>query len=350
MEISPFRRDLPLGEVLSVPFWGVTIARPLLRFNEPLGLKPNQRELPSANLAAAIVFGRRSFEAMVRNELGDAAYRNLRNYALGRVKTPRSLGTVLASCDGDQALVNCLVDLLRFSESSGLARMCAAIEGAAYRLMKYIRSRPAPCPCCGATVVRSAQGWWARQPCDLGLEEALLVDRACMVASALHVFVHLTDDAKHTPPPTLQRLRTHPNANWLLTVARVLSSPTLSNLPPRAGAAVTDETILRISRGDMLTPDVVNQVLAKVERSGALRAAVITTRTMAFAIEFLRAANRSAELDADTARQVVAARIDTLISEALHCLSVAGQAKPINHEGAGHAKRSSLEHAEERHC
>lgn len=317
MEISPLRRDLPLLDAMPVPFWEVTIAREMRRFGASLGLTPNIAGTPSVNIAASIIFGRRSFEAVLRQLLDHVEFRNLRNFALGTVKAPRALGSVLAKCGGSQAVVDELIAVLRDADSADSVRFVGALEGAAYRLATFIRSVPAPCPCCGANLVRRAEDWWKEQPCDVGVMEARLVDRACMVAITTHFLIGFRDDAKKVPPPALCRLHMHPNANWLQSLARLVGAPTLSNLAPRAGAEVTTDTVLRVARGDTLTAEVVSKLIADRKRTGALKAAVIPTRTLAFAIDFLSAANRSGELDDETARRIVWARVDALIADVI---------------------------------
>lgn len=78
MEISPFNRELPLLKALPVPFWNVTIAREMRQFNAALGLTVDCTAGPSVNIVASIMFGRTSFKAVVRRELGDVEFRNLR--------------------------------------------------------------------------------------------------------------------------------------------------------------------------------------------------------------------------------------------------------------------------------
>lgn len=329
MEISSFRRDLPLLDAMPVPFWEVSIAREMRRFRTPLGLSPNVAGLPSVDLAAAIIFGRRSFEAVLREWLGAAGFRNLRNYALGSVKRPRALGSVLAKCGGSQELLDELAAILRGSGGSGLVRLVHAVEGALYRLMSFVRSMPALCPCCGASLVQSSEDWWSAQPCDVGTPEARLIDRACMVAIATHLLIGLRKDAEHIPLPALQPRSEHPNANWLRTIARLVGAPTLSHLPARVAADVTTDTILRIARGDMLTPEVAAQLLPHIRGGSALEAALIPTRSLAFAIDFLCAANRNSELHEGAGREIVAARIDTLIAELLCVMRTSANEGPV---------------------
>jgi hypothetical protein len=54
---------------------------------------------------------------------------------------------------------------------------------------------------------------------------------------------------------------------------------------------------------------------SRLNDSGAVQAAVIPARTLAFAIEFLRASNLNQPLDDTTARKIVSDRITTIRSE-----------------------------------
>jgi hypothetical protein len=318
MEISPFNRELPLLKALPVPFWNVTIAREMRQFNAALGLTQNVTASPSVNIVASVLFGRTSFEAAIRRELGDVEFRNLRNYATGKVKNPRSLGSILAKCGGDQEVLEQLASILRDSEKSNFVQMAAALEGAAYRLMTFVRSIPTLCPCCGSNLISSPEEWWGAQPCDISPPEAALVDRACLVAVAIHYLISLWEDSRSCPPPTIRQLATasaHPYGNWLARVAEIFKSPDLSHLAVRAAADLEPDSIWRYARGETLTQEAVEMLTARIEHSGSIQAAVIPARTLAFAIEFLRAANRYTALDDSAARKIVSDRVGTILGE-----------------------------------
>lgn len=326
MEISPFNRELPLVKALPVPFWEVTIVREMRQFKSALGLSPNVSGTPSVNILACIVFGRRSFEAIVRKELGDAEFRNLRNYALGKVKNPRALGSVLSKCGGDEALLDEIASVLRDPSSSNLVRFMAIVEGLVFRLTRCVRSIPIPCPCCGVNQIISAEEWWGLQPCDIGAPEAALIDRACLLAVAVHFLVSMRNDSNHLKPPTIRELANdsnHPYGNWLRRVARVFNAAELSHLAVRAGADIENDSIWRYARGEMLTPEVVEQITAKLEHAGPIRASVISARTLAFAIEFLRATHRQGVLDEKTLQRIVSDRVETILNDLMITLQSA---------------------------
>lgn len=318
MEISPFNRDLPLFEALPVPLWNVTISRELRQFKSAMGLTPHSAATPSVNVLAAIVFGRASFEAVVRRELGDVEFRNLRNYARGTVKNPRALGSVLAKCGGSQELLEHLAAILRDPTSSSLVQLVSVVEGAAYRLMLFIRSLTAPCPCCGASPVTPSEAWWNLQPCNITASEAYLVDRACLVAVAVNFFIARRNDAHYRAPPSIWQLAAasaHPYRNWLESIATIFQAPDLSRLAVRAGADLEPDSLWRYARGETLPPEAVEMLTSRINGSGAVQAAVIPARTLAFAIEFLRASNLNQPLDDTTARKIISDRITTIRSE-----------------------------------
>ena len=318
MEISPFNRELPLLKALPVPFEDVTIAREMRQFSAALGLTPNIPAAPSLNIVASIVFGRTSFEAVVRRELGDVEFRNLRNYAIGKVKKPRSLGSILVKFGGNQELLEQVASVLRDSENSNFVQMVAALEGAAYRLMLFIRSIPVPCPCCGSNLISNPEKWWGAQPCDISSSEAALVDRACLVAVAIHFLISWRDKSKNFPPPTIRQLANasaHPYKNWLARVSEILKAPDLAHLAVRAEADLEPDSIWRYARGETLTQEAVEMLIARIPHSGSIQAAVIPARTLAFAIELLRAAHRSAPLDDSTVRKIVSDRVGTILGE-----------------------------------
>jgi hypothetical protein len=318
MEISPFNRELPLLQGLPVPLWEVTLAREIRQFSTALGLTPNIPASPSLNIVASIMFGRTSFQAVLRRELGNVEFRNLRNYALGKVQSPRSLGPVLVKCGGSHELLEQLASILRDSENSNLVQFVAAIEGAAYRLMRFIRSIPAPCPCCGSNVVCSSEVWWSSQPCDISPPESALVDRACLVAVAVHFLIERRDESRLRHPPSIHHLAAasaHPYGNWLTSIVEIFKASSLSHLAVRAGAKLEPDSIWRYARGETLPQEAVEMLTSRIEHSGSIQAAVIPTRTLAFAIEFLQAANRHSALDDSTARKIVSARVSTILGE-----------------------------------
>lgn len=162
MEITPFDRNLPLIEALPVPFWEVTVARDIQKFKAPLGLTPNIPGVPSLNIVASIVFGRTSFQAILRRELGDSAFRNLRNYARGNVKEPRS-NLALAAVGGNKEVLDWLAEVLRNPQDASLIKCAALLEGASYRLFRFTQSIPTQCQHCGARLITRAEEWWANQ-------------------------------------------------------------------------------------------------------------------------------------------------------------------------------------------
>lgn len=323
MEIQPLDRNLPLIDALNVSFEDVMVAREMRQFSRALGLVPNVSGKPSMGVVAAIVFGRTSLKAVLRRELGDAQFRNLQNYALGKVKSSRTIGLDVAGLqelDEEQlrALMEMLMEVLRDPENASLTRLITMVEGAAYRLFTAIRSEPVHCPHCKANTILTTERWWARQACNLGLAEMRLIDRSCMVAIAIQGVLRWSGKGAGSRRPTVQSLvspEAHPNANWLNVVASFYRAESLASLAIRAGTDLKDDTIWRHARGEMLTPETVEKLLRNVSDHDALTKSAVTVRTLAFAIEFLQAANRDYDLKPEVARKIISARVQTLQME-----------------------------------
>lgn len=320
MEIPPFDRNVALLQSLPVPFWEVTIAREMRQFGSALGLEPNHPGTPSGNIASAILSGRTSFKSILRHELGDTCFRNLQNFATGKVKTPRTLAHVLAKCGGSQEMVRLLAEVLRDADSSGLVRMVTAFEGAAYRSMRFIRSSPLPCRCCGKNMILSSEQWWGMQDCDIGAPESAFIDRVCMVALALHYLITLRSKSEHRPAPRLVQLAddsAHPYKNWLTIIADLYNAPDLAHLAVRAAADLDTDTVWRYARGEALPDAAIEKLTENLTHAGSIQLSALSARILALAIEFLRAANREVPLDDATARQLVSKRVKTMLNEVI---------------------------------
>jgi hypothetical protein len=316
MEIPPFQRDLPLGVALPVPLWEVTLNRSMRTYGASLGLSPHIAGVPSLDVMAAIITGRRSFVALLRRALGETDFRNLRNYALGRVRSSRVVEGLKAKYGADDEAIEAAAAIIRDPATSVLAQIASVAEGVAYRVVSWVHACKVPCACCGGNLVPTSDYWWSRQPCDLGRPEAELVDRVCMVTIGAQFFLNLQADGQHSP--TLRDLVSpggHPFKNWLNAVMRLTRGESLSSMPARTGARVSAESVLRYGRGEMLTPEAVEELTSKIPDAAALKASARAARALAFAIEFLAAAQRGAPLSEEMARKIVSARVHQILAD-----------------------------------
>jgi hypothetical protein len=292
MEIPPFQRDLPLGVALPVPLWEVTLNRSMRMYGASLGLSPHIAGVPSLDVMAAIITGRRSFVALLRRALGETDFRNLRNYALGRVRNSRVMEGLKAKYGADDEAIEAAAAIIRDPATSVLAQIAAVAEGVAYRFVSWVHACKVPCACCGGNLVPTSDYWWSRQPCDVGRPEAELLDRVCMVTIGAQFFVNLQANGQHSP--TLQDLVSpdaHPFKNWLNAVLRLMRG------------------------GEMLTPEAVEELTSKIPNAAALNASARAARALAFAIEFLSAAQRGAPLSDAMARKIVSARVHQILAD-----------------------------------
>ena len=72
---------------------------------------------------------------------------------------------------------------------------------------------------------------------------------------------------------------------------------------------------MRYGRGKMLTPEAVGELTNKIPNAAALKASARAARALAFAIEFLSAAQRGAPLSDEVARKIVGARVDQILAD-----------------------------------
>lgn len=316
MEIPPLRLDLPIIDALPVPFWAVTIERPMRTFASSLGLTPHVPGVPSGDIAAAILTGRRSFQAWIRRELGDVPFRNLKNYATGKVTNSRALDALKAQYVDSPGFIDLLADSVRGQHNSTLERGVAVAEGVAFRLVLWIHSQPLLCHCCGQNVIATPNYWWSRQPCNIGMPETDLIDRMCMVMIGGQFLLNLQSNGqRRTSLQDLAKPEDHPFGNWIRTIMEMFRAHNATSLPARAGAAVTSDSVLRYSRGEMLTPEAVKALTSKLPNSADFVASARTARALAFTIEFLLAANRDSPLTEEVARSIVSNRVSRLLKD-----------------------------------
>jgi len=316
MEIPSLQRDLPLGIALPVPLWKVTLTRPMRMYGASLGLTPQIPSMPSVDVMAAIVTGRRSFLALIRRTFGETDFRNLRNYALGKVRTSRVLDGLKSKHGLDNGELEAVASIIRDPATSVLVQIASVAEGVAYRFVSWVHACKVPCVCCGGNLVPASDYWWSRQPCDLGRPEAELIDRVCMVTIGAQFFLNLQTGGQHSP--ALRDLASpdgHPFKNWLNAVMNLVRGDNLSSIPARMGASTSAESVMRYGRGEMLTPEAVEELTNNIPNAAALKASARTARAIAFAIEFLSAAQRGAPLSDEVARKIVSARVDQILAD-----------------------------------
>lgn len=326
MEIPPLRLDLPIVDALPVPFWEVTIERPMRTFSSSLGLTPHVPGVPSGDIAATILTGRRSFQAWIRREIGDGPFRNLKNFAIGKVASSRAIDALKSQYRDCPGLIDVLAESVRDPNNSTVARGVAVAEGAAFRLVHWIHSQTVPCQGCGNSLIPTPDSWWSGQACNIGMSEAKLIDRLCMVMIGGQFLLNLQSNGRcNTTLQDLAKPEDHPFGNWLRSIMEMFRANNVTSLPVRAGAAVTSDSVLRYNRGEMLTPEAVKALTSKLPNSADFVASARTARALAFTIEFLLAANKGNPIADEVARSIVSQRVSQLLKDidaiALHAIA-----------------------------
>lgn len=338
----------------------VRIARRLRSFASALGVRPKVAGLPSANVLPAILTGSRSWQAALRRLLGDLDFRNLKNYATGTVE--RSACAEELKSRVSPAVAELLIEILRDPGTAHLPQRLREVERDVFRLARTLHTYPLPWQ-------RSSASWWSGMPAKVGVVEAALIDRTCLViigsdllrqGEVTELFKRLQVDftpaterllgilrrlppmrevnsgapgaelieraspmlaaielllgfsATTVPMPsvwTLADAKRHPFGNWLRCLMDLLHVLTPSELVRQTDAAITADSAMRYARGEMLTTDAAHRLTTQIPNAPAFMAAVPAARAMAFAIEFLMAADADRTVGADAARRIISARI-----------------------------------------
>lgn len=315
--------ELVLG--LAQVFEPITLQRPMALFPTSLGLQPGAAGIPSDEFLAALLLGRPTFLAAVRGLFG-SDFKNFQNYARQRVKTTADVrDRLLSAVGGDAVLLETLARVLRHDPKVGdLSRLVRAAEGVVQRFMLTILSGSLRCPQCRHELISRPMRWWSEQPCVLGASERRFVDRILRGVMATVVFPHLfsswaVKQKALDQLAALCRQEAHPFRQWLSEVGAAYRAKDLTALAARAGleAHWAPESLQRMSRGEMLTAEMIEKLTARLAiRKAELRALGMRARALAFVVDFLLAADMGAQsLNRETAQAIVGARLQRLVED-----------------------------------
>jgi len=346
---------------LAARYGNVTIARQLRRFASSLDLVPNAPSRPSSNMLPAILTGSRSWQAALRRVLGDLGFRNLKNYATGKVK--RSAGIDALRTKFTSEVLELLLEILRDPATARLPQLLGSLESEVLRLARTLHT------CQLAWRNKGAEEWWSGQQVKIGPAEAALIDRTCLVIIGAELVLkgqvdQLSKELRVDLIPTTERLRglsqglcvtvsasratsepevvdrvspiqaatelllgfsaaasqvpsvwelaerkRHPFGNWLQAVIDHWHVSSPSGLVRMTDAAITPDSAMRYARGEMLTAEAARRLTNDIPNAAAFLTAVPAARAMAFAIEFLMATDGDGSLGEERARKIVGARV-----------------------------------------
>lgn len=307
------------------PFKPLTLQRPMVLFPQSLGLHVGVAATPSDEFLATLLLGRKTYLAAVRRVFG-SEFKNFQNYAARRVKTTvQTRERLLAAVNGDAELLEMLARVLRRDRKAGdLAALVRVAEGVVSKFMRHMLSASLRCPNCRAELISRPMRWWSQQPCRLGNEEREFVDRVLQGVIAIVLcpllFANWVDKEK-----AVHRLAAicepgaHPFMHWLNAVCRPYRAKDLTALAARAGLVGewAPESLQRMSRGEMLTAEMIEEVTARVPtRRAELQTLGMQARALAFVVDFLKAADTSDQpVDQNTAQKIVGARLNQLVED-----------------------------------
>lgn len=314
-----------LQDVLIQPFDALTIKRSMTLFPTALGLQPGQQGLPSDDFLANLLTGRRSFLAYIRRGFG-RDFKNFENYAFQRVQTSAAVRERLLDAVGrNEQHLELLAELLKSGKlGRQLAGWTRAGEGLLYQLMRAFSTGSCKCPNCGAETVSRAESWWAEQRCVLGEAEFRFVDRVLYDVLAVSLIPLMFGGGWSQRIQAVDSLASlcdpgrHPFRHWLAHVQRAYRAKDLTALATRAGldGQYPDSHLQRCGRGEMLTVETIESVTARLAAPKVLRTYGMHARAVAFAIDFVMAADSSQDpLTWNDAQAVVGARLRRLATD-----------------------------------
>ncbi|WP_343622277.1 hypothetical protein [Roseateles puraquae] len=315
-------RELPR---LVRPFKPLTLQRPMVLFPKSLGLQAGVASTPSDEFLATLLLGRKTYLAALRSVFG-VEFKNFQNYASQRVRTTtETRNRLLAAVNGDVELLDLLARVLRRDPKAGdLATLVRIAEGLVSTLMRQMLSASLRCPNCRTELISRPIRWWGKQPCRLGPQERKFVDRVLqgVLVSTLFPLFFANWETKGKAVHRLAALCEpdgHPFKNWLNEVRKPYRAKDLTALAARAGleGEWAPESLQRMSRGEMLTAEMIEEVTARVPtRKAELRALGMQARALAFVVDFMRAADTTDQpVDQATAQMIVGARLKQLVED-----------------------------------
>lgn len=314
-----------LQNVLSQPFQPLTLRRPMALFPTALGLEPLKVGVPCDDFLANLLSGHRTYLAIIRNGFGKD-FKNFKNYALQRVETTSAVRKrLLKAVDGSEEMLAILASGMREGVLiAQLTQLTRAAEGTLYQVMRTLSSGSLKCPHCQAEVISRPTQWWREQACKLGEAEYRFVDRILYDALAMTLLPLVFGSTRAQKKQAVEQLadlcdaRANLFRNWFDLVRHAYRAKDLAALATRAGlyGPSPDSHLQRCARGEMLTVDTIHAVTARLRDPVPLRNLGMRTRVLAFAVDFIVAADSGASpLDWSAAQAIVRTRILRLFED-----------------------------------
>lgn len=326
-------------EVLGQPFEALTLHRPMKLFPTTLGLTPLTPSEPTDDFLANLVSGRRTHLAIVREIFGKD-FKNFVNFSRGKVETtPEVYMRLIQALQGDEKLLEVMAGFMKLGTLSiQFANLFRLIENILNHVISAASSGAGMCPTCRQQRISQAAIWWSEQQCTLEGAEYRFVDRLLnnVLAVALMPRAFKPDwSVKEDPTVPLVGLcakGTHPFKHWLNLVREAYRAKDLTSLATcaRMNGPSPDSHLQRCSRGEMLTVNTIFELTAKLPQPKPLRDLGMQARALAFAIDFLVAADEKEDpISWHDAQEIVQARTIRLRKDLRNSLETSHGLPPV---------------------
>jgi hypothetical protein len=328
-----------LNETFGLPYEPLTLCRPMKLFPTSLGLKPHTPQLPSDNFLANLVSGKRTHLAIIREIFGKN-FKNFVNFARGEVQTsPKVYAALVQALNGDEELLNHFAKNMRLGLlPAQTANVMRLIETVVNQLASAASSGAGMCPTCRQKRISQASQWWSERKCSLGPPEFRFVDRLLLNTLTVVILPRAfsADWSQRGDPanPLISMCDSgaHPFKNWLIRVMMAYRASDLTSLATKArlDGPSPDSLLQRCGRGEMLTFETIDALTTGLYQPKPLRDLGRQTRSLAFLIDFLIAADSRAQaLSWSDAQQIIQDRLLRLREDLHESLAVSRGIPPV---------------------
>lgn len=297
------------------PFSQITIQRPLRHFDKALALTPGVAGEPSPEILTRILTGYNSHQAVLRQHLGDANFRNFENLVRRKNEpTPKTLNLLSGLFDSSPEEIRTWIHGQKQGPVMPLyLQLMQRVEGFTSMLYEKATAGIIPCPCCGKNILNSTDAFWhGQESICLNEPEYLFVER-CLAALMGWRFLRLSvrsllgmhDHSSHSrcfSPLNSDPLdpEQYPVGNWLKAVRVEFRCSDNLELEKRLASLPSDRSPVhpviqsRLNKwacgDDPIDLEVGQSIAQTLHNSSDLKYGLIEANVIAFLQEFIGAA------------------------------------------------------------
>jgi hypothetical protein len=240
---------------------------------------------------------------------------------------------------GNEKTLEVMAELMKQGTLSiHVAGLSLLFETILNQVIRAASSGAGMCPICRQQRISQAAVWWSKQQCNLDGAEYRFVDRLIYDTLAVALLPRACKpdwSIKEDPTVPLVGLcakGAHPFKHWLNSVRKAYRAKDLTALATCAGMTrpSPDSHLQRCSRGEMLTVNTIRELTAELPQPKPLCNLGMQARALAFAIDFLVAADKTVEpLSWHDAQDIVQARMIRLRDDLRNSLETSRGLPPV---------------------